>query len=77
MEAERPHAWRLENMGPRYQRLARGIIGFRAGVRERRPRFKLGQDERPDVFREILQGLSRDGLGELRAWMEAFESADR
>ena len=77
MEAERPNAWRLEDMGPRYQRLARGIIGFRADVRERRPRFKLGQDERRDVFREILQGLSRDGRAELQAWMEAFESADR
>jgi predicted FMN-binding regulatory protein PaiB len=76
MEADRPNAWRLEDMGPRYERLSRGVIGFRARVQERRSRFKLGQDERPDVFREILQGLSRDGHAELRAWMEAFEATD-
>jgi transcriptional regulator len=76
METDRPNAWRLEDMGPRYERLSRGVIGFRARVQERRSRFKLGQDERPDVFREILQGLSRDGHAELRAWMEAFEATD-
>ena len=72
MEAERPRAWRLEEMGERYRRLSRGVIGFRAAVRERRPRFKLGQDERPDVFPEILEGLNRDGRADLSRWMADF-----
>jgi len=75
MEAGRDRPWRQEEMGPRYQRLARGIIGFRGRVVERRPRFKLGQDERADVFPEILAGLARDGAGELRAWMESFDKS--
>jgi transcriptional regulator len=73
MEAGRERPWRQEEMGPRYARVARGIIGFRARVLEARPRFKLGQDERADVFPEILAGLARDGAEELTAWMKAFD----
>ena len=72
MEADRPDAWRIEEMGPRYRRLSRGVVGFRAAVLDRRPRFKLGQDERPDVFPEILEGLGRDGREDLRRWMADF-----
>jgi len=72
MEAGRQNAWSLEAMGPRYERLSRGVIGFRARVAQTRARFKLGQDERPDVFADILAGLDHGGDGSLANWMRAF-----
>lgn len=72
MEAQRPNAWSVDQMGPRYQSLSRGVIGFRADVREIRAKFKLGQDERDDVFRDIAKGLERHGDGELLSWMKEF-----
>ena len=44
--------WNVDQMGPRYASLSRGVIGFGARVREVRARFKLGQTERDDVFRD-------------------------
>lgn len=70
MEADRPRAWQPREMGPRYETLARRIAAFRAPVIERRARFKLGQDEREDVYADILEGLG-SGSDELRAWMQA------
>ena len=70
MEAGRPRAWQPAEMGARYETLARRIAPFRATVLERRARFKLGQDEREDVYPDILEGLGAEG-GELRAWMQA------
>jgi transcriptional regulator len=72
MEAQRPNAWSVDQMGPRYKSLSRGVIGFRADVREIRAKFKLGQDERDDVFRDITVGLERYGDGELLSFMKAF-----
>lgn len=66
MEAGRPNAWSIAEMGERYQRLRQGIIAFHADVRSVRARFKLGQDERPAVFAEILAGSGDDAL---TAWM--------
>ena len=48
-------------MGERYDRILRGIVPFRATVRAARPAFKLGQDERDDVYTDILAGLEADG----------------
>ena len=70
MESGRPRAWEPREMGPRYETLARRIAAFRATVLERRARFKLGQDEREDVYPDILEGLGGEGE-ELRAWMQA------
>lgn len=64
-EAGRPNAWRAAEMGPRYTGLARGVVGFRAEIRERRAVFKLGQDERDDVFADIMTGLEPGPLPEL------------
>ncbi len=50
MEAGRPQAWSIAEMGERYARLRTAIIPFEAQVRHVDPRFKLGQDERPAVF---------------------------
>lgn len=75
MEAGRPEPWRAEELGARYDRLSRGVVGFRARILDVSARFKLGQDERDDVFAEILTGLEMTGALDLRDWMADF--ADR
>jgi transcriptional regulator len=69
MEAGRPNAWNAAEMGPRYRRLASGIVAFRARIVERRAKYKLGQDERDDVYAEILRALEANGSTELSEWM--------
>jgi transcriptional regulator len=54
MEAQRPHAWSIAELGDRYATLRTRIIAFEAHVRGLEHRFKLGQDERPAVLRELL-----------------------
>lgn len=65
-----PGAWSAGEMGERYDQLARRVIGFRAWIRETRPRFKLGQDERDDVYGDIVAGLGQVGGRTLAAWMQ-------
>ncbi len=72
MEAGRPNAWSVDEMGERYRSLARRVIGFTARIRSAEPRFKLGQDERDDVFADILAGLGRDDAAVLAQWMRSF-----
>ena len=72
MEAGRPKAWSMEDMGARYARLAQRIVPFEANIVEIRPKFKLGQDERRDVFADIMAGLDATEADELRAWMADF-----
>lgn len=72
MEAGRPKAWSIEDMGGRYARLAQRIVAFEASIVEIRPKFKLGQDERRDVFADIMKGLEATEAGELRTWMADF-----
>ncbi|MDA5193987.1 FMN-binding negative transcriptional regulator [Govanella unica] len=69
MEQGRDKAWTVPEMGARYAELAKRIIGFRARVTATRAKFKLGQDERPDVYADIMEGL---GAGQLVDWMQAF-----
>lgn len=69
MEAQRPNAWSPTEMGERYHRLSRGVVGFRAEVVRLDGKFKLGQDERADVYPDIMAGL---GQGELADWMTRF-----
>jgi predicted FMN-binding regulatory protein PaiB len=64
--------WDVDQMGPRYASLSRGVIGFSARVREVRARFKLGQDERDDVFRDIIGGLEYSSATGLQALMKDF-----
>jgi transcriptional regulator len=68
-EAGRPSAWAMTEMGPRLQRLAAGVVAFEAEVLDERPVFKLGQDERDDVYAEILAGLEATGQATLAEWM--------
>ena len=72
MEADRPDAWNLDELGPRYARLAPGIVGFRARVIETRPMFKLGQTEPPHFFAQMLSALEREGRHDLSDWMGDF-----
>lgn len=69
MEEGRPNRWHISEMGPRYRRMEPMIIAFRARVEELKARFKLGQDERPEILREILANLSDPVLA---AWMRRF-----
>jgi transcriptional regulator len=70
MESGRPNAWSPVEMGSRYELLAQRIIAFRAFIQQRRVRFKLGQDERDDVFNAIVAALEAEGQTRLCAWMK-------
>lgn len=59
--------WTTDEMGERYDMLIGHIIAFRAHILSADPRFKLGQDERPGVFNEIVNGLGDDALAD---WMK-------
>ncbi|KAB8181815.1 FMN-binding negative transcriptional regulator [Lysobacter maris] len=69
MEHGRRDAWRVSEMGDRYPGLSRAVIAFRARIIDTRARFKLGQDERADVFDDILAGLERERQHELLSAM--------
>jgi transcriptional regulator len=72
MEAGRPEAWEIGEMGPRYEQLSRRIVCFVAHVRETHEKYKLGQDERDDVFADIRAALSATGDDVLLEWMRRF-----
>lgn len=72
MEKGRANAWSVEEMGARYGLLAQRIIGFEAEIVEVRAKFKLGQDERRDVFADIMAGLEAQGATDLLALMAEF-----
>jgi predicted FMN-binding regulatory protein PaiB len=71
-EAGRAGAWSIDEMGPRLAQLAARVIAFRAEVVESHERYKLGQDERDDVFADILTGLAAQGDAALVDWMRRF-----
>jgi transcriptional regulator len=72
MEAGRAKAWALDEMGARYARLAAGVTAFRAQVLDTRATFKLGQDEAPHDFLQLLAGLDAGGDHDVAAWMREF-----
>lgn len=65
LERNHPQPWTTDRMGARYADLAQYVIGFRAIVRETHASFKLGQDEPPETFDEIVAGVDPD----LAEWM--------
>src|SRR5687768_12004062 len=75
MEANRPGAWRKEETGPRYEKLVNGIVGFEARILATRSCFKLGQDERDDVFADILRALDIKDQAPLASWMRRFAAS--
>jgi len=71
MERDRAQPWTPAQMGERYAQLASRIIAFRAHVRSSTSRFKLGQNETPTVFGELVSRLD-DPL--LVSWMREFNA---
>jgi transcriptional regulator len=74
-EAGRDAAWHPAEMGARYAALAARIVAFRAEPLVVHERFKLGQDERRDVYSDIVGGLQRSGDARvLCEWMDRFNA---
>lgn len=72
MELGRPNSWRLEEVGERYESLARRIIPFSASILSQRVAFRLGQNEDEETFEDVLTGLRADGEEAIVAMMEEF-----
>lgn len=70
MEAGRARPWTVEELGGRYTRMRDQVIGFSAAIHRIVPRFKLGQDEQPAAFDEIVDWLGDSGLAD---WMRRFK----
>jgi predicted FMN-binding regulatory protein PaiB len=82
MEAQAPRGsdqipWDVDQMGQRYFLRSRAIVGFTAAIREIKPKFKLGQDERDDVFSDIMAGLTHGSTADLQAWMREYNPGRR
>lgn len=77
LEAGRKNAWSVEDMGARYQRLSRGIVGFHATDLDLRPKFKLGQDEPDHVYGDILSGLRAEEREDLVEWIIRYNTRER
>lgn len=71
MERDRRNPWTIARMGERYAELAPRVIAFRAHVRSRMARFKLGQDESAQTLSELLATLDDEALVR---WMRDFNS---
>ncbi len=77
MEHGRPAAWSAKDMGERYGRLSNAVVAFRARVLNITAKFKLGQNERRDVYDDILRGLRSTAQNELAEAMIAAEANRR
>jgi len=71
MERDRRIPWTVAKMGERYALLAPRVIAFRAHVRSKMGRFKLGQDESAQTLAELLAALDDAALVR---WMRDFNS---
>ncbi|MBS1104043.1 FMN-binding negative transcriptional regulator [Gluconobacter sp. Dm-62] len=69
MEQNQPAPWSMEEAGNRIERLKEHIIGFRVENLTFHPAFKLGQDEKEEIFSQIIENHN-DRL--LTIWMEKF-----
>jgi transcriptional regulator len=69
MERGRADPWQVIELGDRYAAMAAAIIAFRARVIHVAGRFKLGQDERPEVREAIIATL---GDTPLARWVRRF-----
>jgi transcriptional regulator len=68
-----PHDWRPATRIPeRYEAMLRQIVAFRAQVTRASAKFKLGQDERPAAFDDIVGWLGDDPLA---TWMRQARDA--
>lgn len=71
MERDRHDAWRVDEMGVRRNRLLPHVVAFRAEVLDTHAKFKLGQNERPEMLGEMIDGAERAGNLALVAAMRA------
>jgi transcriptional regulator len=71
MEAAAGSGWTIAQMGARYEPMEQAIIAFEAKVLSVHGRFKLGQDERPERLREILD---RHPDANLVRWMRRMNA---
>lgn len=72
VETDGPQRWQSQELGKRHGQLLRGVVGFTATIAETRVKLKLGQNERQDVYEDILLGLEASGNQRLA---EAMKSA--
>lgn len=73
MEHGRASPWTTAQMGSRYHGMLDAIIGFRARVIDVQGKFKLAQDERPEVLHALLANHPDPAM---RRWIRRF-NADR
>ena len=66
LEHGRADPWTPDHMGARKDELVRYIVAFRAHVTALEARYKLGQDEAPEIFDAIVAGLDDRALA---GWM--------
>ena len=71
MERGRAEPWDVSALGARYDGLAERVIAFRVRVTRLVGRFKLGQDEHPEVREAIIESL---GDTPLARWMRRFQA---
>lgn len=64
--------WSIQDMRSRFDALAGRIVAFRADVVSQHVKFKLGQDERDDVFDDIVKALDTANDRALLDLMIAF-----
>ncbi len=73
MEGDVGPEWIGERMGERFDGLATHVVGFVLEVESVIPRFKLGQDETPEVKQRIIDSLGEDPLGAMMANSQHFD----
>ncbi len=67
MENPTASGWTVDKIGPRFEGLLKGIIGFRMRIDHLVPRFKVGQDESPESRQEIKSALADETIAK---WMD-------
>jgi predicted FMN-binding regulatory protein PaiB len=73
-ESGRPESWSLDELGSRYEGLAKGIAYFEADIIESRTPFRLCQNEDPGTFKSIVGALIDEEKTGLAEMMSSFRS---
>lgn len=64
LEGTDENAWTVERMGARFEGMTKRVVAFRAEVVSQKAQFKLGQDEDPETFLEIVKAQGSSPLAE-------------
>lgn len=64
LEGSGESAWSVAQMGARFEGMAQRVVAFRAAVVSQTAQFKLGQDEKPETFLEIVKAQGSSPLAE-------------